>query len=254
MNVGSGVADLVLLPIAQYKKDGRVVRGLQKGTNAFMKSTAMEAIKLGARLATGTQVILEQAETVLGGQFKDEVTAEAVQAPVAFDFEGELDEDTRELISKYAVQPGNVKAGVQSAYESLKRNLNSAAQTILAVPMEVYERSGNEVRLFVGAHDSCCLTMYPLGRCPRRCARSSDSGSQANDWRHGGREQDVARPPEHPRSQHPTGERGEVQAALDAFRDYSRFMTRCTSTRASVGSIPVHITGNISHSTYAYIT
>ena len=147
VNVGSGVADLVLLPIAQYKKDGRVVRGLQKGTNAFMKSTAMEAIRLGARLATGTQVILEHAETVLGGQFQDQVTAEAVQVPTAFDNDNEeLDGDTRELISKYAEQPVNVKEGVQFAYKSLKRNLNSAAQTILAVPMEVYERSGNEVR------------------------------------------------------------------------------------------------------------
>ncbi|PIL24008.1 hypothetical protein GSI_13759 [Ganoderma sinense ZZ0214-1] len=145
VNVGSGVADLVLLPIAQYKKDGRVYRGLQKGTNAFIKSTAMEAIRLGARLATGTQVILERAETVLGGQFQDEVTAEAVQIPTMMDFDGEeLDEETRDLISKYAEQPVNVKEGVQSAYRSLKRNLNSAAQTILAVPMEVYERSGNE--------------------------------------------------------------------------------------------------------------
>ena len=48
VNVGSGVADLVLLPIAQYKKDGRVIRGLQKGTTAFVQSTAIEAIKLGA--------------------------------------------------------------------------------------------------------------------------------------------------------------------------------------------------------------
>ncbi|KAI1795867.1 hypothetical protein LXA43DRAFT_989826 [Ganoderma leucocontextum] len=145
VNVGSGVADLILLPIAQYKKDGRVYRGLQKGTNAFIKSTAMEAIKLGARLATGTQVILEQAETVLGGQFRDEVMAEAVQIPNMMDLdENELDEETRDLISKYAEQPVNVKEGMQSAYRSLKHNLNSAAQTILAVPMEVYERSGNE--------------------------------------------------------------------------------------------------------------
>ena len=45
VNVGSGIADLVLLPIAQYKKDGRVFRGVQKGAQAFVKSTAIEAIK-----------------------------------------------------------------------------------------------------------------------------------------------------------------------------------------------------------------
>ncbi|KAG2157198.1 hypothetical protein DEU56DRAFT_8443 [Suillus clintonianus] len=140
VNVGSGVADLVLLPIAQYKKDGRIVRGVQKGTKAFVQSTAMEAIKLGARLATGTQVILEQAESVLGGQFKDSITTETFHIP--YDDSG--DGPDEELISRYAAQPADVTEGVQSGYRSLQRNLHSAAQTILAVPMEVYEKSGNE--------------------------------------------------------------------------------------------------------------
>jgi autophagy-related protein 2 len=155
VNVGSGVADLVLLPIAQYKKDGRILRGVQKGTTAFMRSAGMEALKLGARLATGTQVILEQAETVLGGG-RSSVTAEALHvAPVSGNdfmevgqgFGVDDDEEGQELISRYAEQPSDVKEGIQSAYRSLKRNVNSAAQTILAVPMEVYERSGSEVRL-----------------------------------------------------------------------------------------------------------
>ncbi|KAI0345175.1 hypothetical protein BDW22DRAFT_1370943 [Trametopsis cervina] len=147
VNVGSGVADLVLLPIAQYKKDGRVVRGLQKGTTSFVKSTATEAIKLGARLATGTQVILEQAENVIGGQFDDPVTAEALQFQTGSSGADDIlteSADVDDLISRYAEQPAGVTEGVKSAYKSLRRNLTSAAQTILAVPMEVYERSGNE--------------------------------------------------------------------------------------------------------------
>ncbi|KAL1694660.1 hypothetical protein GGG16DRAFT_46816 [Schizophyllum commune] len=154
VNVGSGVADLVLLPIAQYKKDGRIVRGVQRGTTAFVKSTAIEAIKLGARLATGTQVILEQAEGVLGGRgvtmggggMSDSFVTAEVPAGVSYeDLAGSSsDEDDAEHISKYAEQPEGVRAGVQSAYRSLSRNLHSAAQTILAVPMEMYERSGSE--------------------------------------------------------------------------------------------------------------
>jgi autophagy-related protein 2 len=150
VNVGSGVADLVLLPIEQYKKDGRIVRGVQKGTTAFVKSTAIEAIKMGARLATGTQVILERAEGVLGGRFEHTVTAETLQslqpednfARLVDDLDGE---ESADIISKYAQQPLDIKEGMQSAYKSLQRNFSSAAQTILAVPMEVYERSGNEV-------------------------------------------------------------------------------------------------------------
>ncbi|KAI5899365.1 uncharacterized protein SCHCODRAFT_02483354 [Schizophyllum commune H4-8] len=153
VNVGSGVADLVLLPIAQYKKDGRIVRGVQRGTTAFVKSTAIEAIKLGARLATGTQVILEQAEGVLGGRgvtmggggMSDSfVTAEVPAGVSPEDLAGSSSDEDEEHISKYAEQPEGVRAGVQSAYRSLSRNLHSAAQTILAVPMEMYERSGSE--------------------------------------------------------------------------------------------------------------
>jgi autophagy-related protein 2 len=165
VNVGSGVADLVLLPIAHYKKDGRVLRGVQKGATSFVKSTAMEAIRLGARLATGTQVILEQAENVLGTQFKDPITAEALQFSPGglggsdIDPMGENEEEVQDLISKYAEQPQDVKEGLQSAYKSLKRNMNSAAQTILAVPMEVYERSSNEVSLFA-LQSACCPILY----------------------------------------------------------------------------------------------
>ncbi|KAF8625802.1 hypothetical protein AX15_005189 [Amanita polypyramis BW_CC] len=145
VNVGSGVADLVLLPIAQYKKDGRILRGLQKGTTAFFKSTALEAIKLGAKLATGTQVILEQAEGVLGGEFQQAVTTEAIQEDIAvIGNSGSDDERPSDIISKYADQPKDIKEGVHYAYKSLRKNFSSAAQTILAVPMEVYERSGDE--------------------------------------------------------------------------------------------------------------
>lgn len=144
VNVGSGVADLVLLPIAQYKKDGRVIRGLQKGATAFIKSTGVEAIKIGAQLATGTQVILESAENVLGGS--SPITAEAVQIETSEEeTHQDIYSDSNELISKYADQPMNIKEGIQSAYETFSKNIKSAGQTILAVPMEVYESSTDEV-------------------------------------------------------------------------------------------------------------
>ncbi len=180
VNVGSGIADLVLLPISQYKKDGRIVRGVQKGATSFVKSTAIEAIKLGARLATGTQVILEQAEGVIGGQFETPVTAETLQFPILDDelLEEGLEADS-DKFSKYAEQPADIKEGMQSAYRSLHKNINSAAQTILAVPMEVYERSGNEVfdflltidvvlNIFVGPGPLC------YSRCPHSCLEADD--------------------------------------------------------------------------------
>ena len=183
VNVGSGVADLVLLPIAQYRKDGRVVRGLQRGTKAFVRSTAMEAVKLGAQLATGTQVILEQAENVLGSKFNETVLAETVSHLPEHVIDTGADdwassEESTDPISKYAEQPVDIRDGIESAYTSMRRNLSSAAQTILAVPMEVFERSGSEAR------SKCSmlrLLTYPTGTRSSCHSRSANCCPTAHD-------------------------------------------------------------------------
>lgn len=51
-----GIRDLFWLPIEQYQKDGRIVRGLQRGANSFTTSTAMAALELTARLVYAIQV------------------------------------------------------------------------------------------------------------------------------------------------------------------------------------------------------
>lgn len=155
VNVGSGVANLVLLPIEQYRKDGRVVRGLQKGAQAFARQTTMEALSVGARLATGTQGLLEQAEELLVGRSgspspsaKSPTTSATTPSPLSasaspLEDSAELSEDDRlALVSRYASQPTSLRGGLEDAYHALGSNLREAAQTVLAVPMEVYERGG----------------------------------------------------------------------------------------------------------------
>ncbi len=139
VNVGSGVADLILLPIENYRQDGHISRGLQKGAKSFAMSTALEALRLGATLATGTQVILEKAEHALGGKFEESFRGGDL---------GDVGVDGEQSIilaptSKYAQQPESFKEGLSAAYRSLSSNFTQAAQTILAVPMEVHERSEN---------------------------------------------------------------------------------------------------------------
>lgn len=157
VNVGSGFANLILLPIEQYRKDGKIARGIQKGISNFNKTATLEALSVGARLATGTQVILEHVEKVLGGRFVEDLVTEASGSQGTGEFVGietMSDEERVELISRYAEQPGDLREGVEKAYKSLGDNLRSAAQTILAVPMDVYERSGSEVSHFLLACSS----------------------------------------------------------------------------------------------------
>lgn len=54
-----GVQDLVWLPIEQYRKDGRIVRGLQRGANAFSTSTTVAFLELTNRAVQTIQSVAE---------------------------------------------------------------------------------------------------------------------------------------------------------------------------------------------------
>ena len=49
-NVGSGVADLVLIPLRQYRKDGRLLRGLRKGAIRCLRNITIEALNASVGL------------------------------------------------------------------------------------------------------------------------------------------------------------------------------------------------------------
>ena len=51
-----GVCDLVAMPIEQYKRDGRIFRGLRRGANSFVTCTAMSALDLTNRMVQCVQV------------------------------------------------------------------------------------------------------------------------------------------------------------------------------------------------------
>ncbi|KAL8800677.1 MAG: hypothetical protein Q9182_004991 [Xanthomendoza sp. 2 TL-2023] len=133
VSVGGGVRDLVVVPIQEYQKDGRIVRSLQKGAMAFAKTTTGELVKLGAKLAIGTQTVLQGTEDFL---------TQAQQPP--FDAAGgwedaELDEEEKKRISLYADQPVGVIQGLRGAYAGLERDLLTAKDAIVAMPGEVME-------------------------------------------------------------------------------------------------------------------
>ncbi|KFY97378.1 hypothetical protein V500_02096 [Pseudogymnoascus sp. VKM F-4518 (FW-2643)] len=138
-NFGGGVRDLVEIPVREYRKDGRLVRALGKGAAAFAKTSGTELIKLGAKLAIGTQTVLEGAEGVLG-------VAPTLPNRTGGDWDndGDSDSDEPRLVSLYADQPVGVVQGLRGAYKSLERDLVMARDAIIAVPGEVME-SGSAV-------------------------------------------------------------------------------------------------------------
>lgn len=127
VDVGSGVRDLVAVPIREYKKDGRIVRSIQKGALAFAKTTTTELVNLGAKLAIGTQTVLQNAEGVLAPQNKP-------QSGFGSDSD---DDENQKQISHYADQPLGIVQGLRGAYASLERDLLLAKDAIVAVPGEI---------------------------------------------------------------------------------------------------------------------
>ncbi|KAI1104777.1 hypothetical protein F4804DRAFT_177875 [Jackrogersella minutella] len=132
VNVGSGFKDLVEIPLREYKKDGRIIRSISKGAVAFAKTTGTEIVKLGAKLAVGTQYALQGAEGVLVRQPEPREVA-------GWDDDEETDPEEPKQISLYADQPTGVMQGLRGAYSSLARDLNVARDAIIAVPGEVMD-------------------------------------------------------------------------------------------------------------------
>lgn len=54
--LAQGIRDLFWLPVEQYKKDGRFVRGIQRGATSFSTSTAMAMLELTNRAVQSVQV------------------------------------------------------------------------------------------------------------------------------------------------------------------------------------------------------
>lgn len=140
VNVGSGFRDLIEIPIKEYKKDGRIVRSIGKGAAAFARTTGTEIVKLGAKMATGTQYVLQGAEVMLTKRTGEasESFGEPSSTQTGWE-EEDMGPEEKKQISLYADQPTGVVQGLRHAYSSLARDLNVARDAIIAVPAEVME-------------------------------------------------------------------------------------------------------------------
>ncbi|EMC98576.1 hypothetical protein BAUCODRAFT_84209 [Baudoinia panamericana UAMH 10762] len=144
VNIGSGVRDVVAIPIREYRKDGRIVRSIQKGALQFGKTTTSELARLGAKLAIGTQNVLQGAENLLSPATASPTGRPGVGRRVSSD-QGwhDLDEEgenhEQRAISAYANQPLNVFSGLRSARRHLERDLLTARDAFIAVQGEIME-------------------------------------------------------------------------------------------------------------------
>lgn len=152
VNIGQGVEQLVSEPIREYQREGKLVRGVHKGVMKFGKTTGGEVLKFGAKLATGTQVILENTEELLGGggpirmnNIKERDDGFTTDDNDLIESEGEEEEeletintgevsgstDPVRVLSLYSQQPGTLSEGLHAAYGSISRNMSTMRLAIV---------------------------------------------------------------------------------------------------------------------------
>ena len=98
--------DLVCMPIDQYRKDKRVMRGLQRGASSFSTSSALAVLDLANRLVYILQNTAQFAHDVVTPPSRNRYVTYVAQVPSS--------------------QPRDFREGVSTAYTGIKEGINEA--------------------------------------------------------------------------------------------------------------------------------
>ena len=170
VNIGSGVRDVVAIPVREYRKDGRIVRSIQKGAMHFGKTTTSELARLGAKVAMGTQTFLSGAEGLLspatasprsGSSRRISGEPDVTAMPGAFDADDD-DKPEKRAISAYANQPLNVFSGLRSARRQLELDLLTAKDALIAVQGEMMESANPSAAVGAVARHAPTVILRPV--------------------------------------------------------------------------------------------
>lgn len=163
--LGSGVKALVSTPPDDFKEDRRLGKGLKKGCNVFVRTTTGDFVRLGAKLASGTQTVLENAEQMLGGDgsngrmYRSEEPALDMHhlleedqlvggsnpqvkghRPAALVLDpSQGDEGEPKIVSLYADQPLDIHKGLEEAYYSLEKHMHVVYDVVWKTKGEIRE-------------------------------------------------------------------------------------------------------------------
>ncbi|XP_076360508.1 autophagy-related 2 isoform X2 [Tachypleus tridentatus] len=117
-----GIRDLFWLPVEQYRRDGRIVRGLQRGASSFTTSTAMACLELTSRFV----------ETI---QSAAEFTYDMVSP-------GPSVKMHHRGFRRRGTHPADLREGMTSAFHVVREGIGDAARMIMKVASEEHEHKG----------------------------------------------------------------------------------------------------------------
>jgi len=119
--VGSGLQNLIYIPVSEYQKHGfddNFLRVLRQSASSFIHTVTTEALHASHQLTM-----------FVANTLKDIVADESSGGSLS-------------PTAKRAHQPEGVKESLSLAYGALQREIGTAAETIVAVPIRQYEKTG----------------------------------------------------------------------------------------------------------------
>ena len=119
-----GIRDLILLPLEQYKKDGRIVRGLQKGTTSFTHSTTLSFLDVTNKFLNVVKFVAELAFDVMSPEGC--VVAGKLPHPVR-DCKRRAG---RAIVRRSRGTPADVREGMLGAVQLLREGFDETARSL----------------------------------------------------------------------------------------------------------------------------
>jgi len=141
VNLGKGISSLFYQPYSQYKKNGRILRGLQKGVYDFGGSLASETLNLGSKVASGSQMILEYTDECLNTLRPDSLKTKSGSS---FN------------------HPKSCQQGFSEGFNSIKREGETAYKHLFVIPMEEYKEKGTSGCVNALAHALPIAVLRPM--------------------------------------------------------------------------------------------
>ncbi|KAH8349644.1 hypothetical protein KR084_003244 [Drosophila pseudotakahashii] len=140
-----GVYDLFRLPIEQYNKDGRIIRGFQLGAQSFTARTALAALEITSRIIHLLQ-------------FTAETTFDMLSAgPSMKKRKGGRQGKRRRRQGR----PKDLREGVANAYTIVREGINESANTLIEAAITEHDQKG-----YSGAVGAVVRQIPQLVVCP----------------------------------------------------------------------------------------
>jgi len=143
VNMGSGIADLVIIPVKQYKRDGRLTKGLHLGAKSAVQKITLETLDLSDGVFTTVHSFLSSVEGLFHSKSTRKKRKQRRRHGLdKHKFHSRRTNRTRHLGLSTNYEPQNTAEGLRQASESFTKGIIQAAHSIAFVPMEKYKSRG----------------------------------------------------------------------------------------------------------------